>query len=197
MKAIIDEKGLVTVQFEQSTPDKVRALVETIKTKYTIKNNNELAKLFGLEPKNGSIIAKWCMDESKASSVRIPALSYQWLLVLAGGSVSFEVEGSKSPAKLTKKIIVDAACKRFNIKPEYLTLYKSEGEYYWGGKLASITRGSCTYLTSIKESKGLEQWLGTLENELKDSNLLDTDINGYIESINWNVDYEQPKIILG
>ncbi len=190
MKAIIDEKGLVTVQFEQSTPDKVRALVESIKTKYAIKNNNELAKLFGLEPKNGSIIAKWCMDESKASSVRIPALSYQWLCVLAGGSVSLSKTATQAPKKLTQKVIVNAACEKFNIKPEYLTLYRHEGDYYWGGKLASVLRGSCTYLTSIKESKGLDQWLGTLENELKDAGLLDTDINGYIESINWNVDYE-------
>lgn len=28
------------------------------------------------------------------------------------------------------------------------------------------------------------------ENELKDFNLFDIDINGYIEFINWNVDYE-------
>ncbi len=190
MNIEVNEQGIVTVTYNQPSAARVRALIEGLKEKYGIKNMLEIAKLFGLKPESGkrSVIG-WCSDESKKNHLPIPQAHFELLLLLESGAVPIKSTSkvTHSPKRITKQMILNAVCERFKINPEYIGLDKSEGEYYWTGKLACIFSGTCTYISKLNDLT-LEGWLELLEHELYKEELLNTDINKRIESINWDID---------
>ena len=188
MKVTVNNKGIVSVEFEQPTPERVRELINEVKAKYHIKNLREVAKLFGLKPDSGKrSIVGWCADESKSVHLKIPQHNFELLLLIASGAVSIESKAKPKAVKVTRQVILDEVCKRFDINPDYIGLERTEGEYYWTGKVAAILTGTCTYIAKLNDIT-LSDWLTLLESELRDAELLGEDINARIESIIWEFD---------
>lgn len=187
MKATVNEQGIVTVEYEQASPQRVRELMNEVKTKHGIKNLKEVAKLFGLKPESGKrSVVGWCTDSSKASYLPIPQFQYELLLLLAGGSIPIVSHSQvvEKPKRVSVSVILAAVCKRFDINPDYIGLERTEGEYYWTGKVAAILTGTCTHIAKLNDIT-LSDWLALLEAELRDAELLGEDINARIESIIW------------
>lgn len=190
MKIEVNEQGIVSVTYEQPAPELVRSLLNGIKAKYKIKNLVEVSKIFGLSPASGKrAVVGWCADTSKASHLPIPQYQYELLLLLANGSIAIESRSklTHSPKRLSKQMILSAVCERFKINPEYIGMDKSEGEYYWTGKLACLFDGTCTHLSSLT-GWPLERWVELFEHELYRAELLNENINQRIESIIWDID---------
>lgn len=187
MKVTVNEQGIVTVEYEQASPQRVRELINEVKAKYGIKNLKEVAKLFGLKPLSGKrSVVGWCTDASKTSYLPIPQFQYELLHLLAGGSVPVVSHSQviEKPKRLSVSSILAAVCQHFDINPAYIGLERTEGEYYWTGKLAAILTGTCTHIARLNDI-ALSDWIALLESELRDAELLGEDINARVESIIW------------
>ena len=187
MHVEVDEKGIVTVTYAKPNPDLVRELIESVKAKYGIKNLVEVAKLFGLSPASGKrAVVGWCASKDKKSHLPIPQAQFELLLLLANDRISINSVSkvSKPPKKVSKELIIKTVCDQFDIKPEYIGLERTEGEYYWTGKLACIFDGTCTHIAKLNDLT-LQGWVELLEYEIYRAELLNENINERIESIIW------------
>lgn len=190
MNIEVNEQGIVTVTYNQPSAARVRALIDGLKEKHGIKNMLEIAKLFGLKPDSGKrSVISWCSDESKKNHLPIPQAHYELLLLLESGAVPIKSTSkvTHKPKRVSKQMILSAVCERFKINPEYIGMDKSEGEYYWTGKLACLFHGTCTHIAKLNDLT-LERWVELFEYELYRAGLLDKDINQHVESIDWDID---------
>ena len=102
-------------------------------------------------------------------------------------------------ARLTIKLIENTISKLTGIKVEYIKLSRFDGEYTWGGKSGVCFSEMTTHYSTLGNLErfidsytyALSEW--DLEiNGQENRNLLamGSDMNSYIESIDWDVDYE-------
>ena len=187
MKIEVDEQGIVTVIYDKPSPERVRKLLDDIKAKHKIKNLVEVSKMFGLSPYSGKrAIVGWCADTTKATHLPIPQFQYELLLLLAEGLIPIEScsKLTGEPKRVSKKVIINTLCKRFNINPEYIGMDKYEAEYYWTGKLACLFEGTCTHISNLNDIS-LAGWVELFESELRHAELASENINQRVESIVW------------
>lgn len=186
----VNEKGIVTVTYPKPTPELVREMIESVKTKYGIKNLVEVAKLFGLSPTSGKrAIVGWCASKDKATSLPIPQGQFGLLLLLANDRISINSVSkvTKSPKKVSKDLIIKTVCEQFDIKPEYIGLQRDWGEYCWTGSLATLFLNPRTGFEKLNDLT-LDGWLESFEHCLYRAGLRDENINERIESAAWKVE---------
>lgn len=96
-----------------------------------------------------------------------------------------------SNKRISAKAIITAVIEATGIKPEYVQLSKYEGEYYWSGKVGSVFSSANTYNRKLTDST-IEDWVKGFASQVEDTIEFTEHkhINDYIESINWEVEFD-------
>ncbi|MDN3661133.1 hypothetical protein [Vibrio agarivorans] len=92
--------------------------------------------------------------------------------------------------RLTVKRIIATVAERTGINPEYIDLINTSDGYVWAGKCGSVFTEMSTF--NKLSDVSLERWVEDFEYRVnQEINRLEfDDLNSYIESIDWSVDYE-------
>ncbi|WP_070962891.1 hypothetical protein [Vibrio sonorensis] len=95
--------------------------------------------------------------------------------------------------RLTVKSIVAQAAQKTGVKQEYIELMKASEGYFWCGKAGATFSESLAY--NRLSDVSMERWIEDFEHRVNEvmSGLGMSEyahFNDYIESIDWNVEFE-------
>jgi hypothetical protein len=91
---------------------------------------------------------------------------------------------------MTKNQLLKRISTELNIPRDYIDLLKLEGEYYWEGKLGAVLTSTLIGRATLKDTP-YSFWVDDLSNKINNfTDEWNPCIVEYIESINWEVEYE-------